>query len=190
MKINNINTNLSFGRVIQIKSDSQNQTSTDKTDKSTYEICKILNSERTHKYSNQQAQSIRDFFKSILDDYNGQNGILMRKNDSGDIVLISGKEAKKISRIEKKFSEPQKSSLVNLIIRTSLPNKKYGKTYSNLEFKTGHKSKSDFSIFNQIIYSTADLTYGHKSDGFIHEAAPEESNTIYKIEYEEKVLGI
>lgn len=177
----------SFGRIIKIDSDSASQNQNKKIDNSTFEIGKILNSEQSKKYSKQQANSIREFFKSVLGDYNGHNGILLRKNDNGDVLLLSGKDAYKVQRIEKRIKylgEKRAQEQIKQILNGEVNNE-----YS-IEFKTGKKTKTGFDIFNKFIYCRTKYTYGTKIDGAIQENNHYGKKIICGIDYEEKSLNL
>ena len=94
---------VSFGRIIPVKSvtnpNSENRRK--RVDNSTFEIAKVLNSENSSVYTKEEATSIRDFFKTILGDYNGRNGILIRRTEAGDLFLISGADTQKLEKKEK-----------------------------------------------------------------------------------------
>ena len=182
-----VNTIPSFGRIIKINSDSYNPEQNKKIDNSTYEIGRILNSEPSKKYSNQQAKSIREFFKSVLGDYNGQNGILLRRTDNGDVFLLSGREAHKVHNIEKRtkyMGEKRAQEIIKQIYYKAV-NPEY-----SIEFKTGHKTKNGFSVFNEILYSRTKLTYGTRIDGTIQENHPDGKKMLCGIDYEQQSLKI
>ncbi len=184
MKINQIP---SFGRIIKIYSDSQISNKNKKVDNSTFEICKILNSEPTNKYSKKQAQSIREFFKSVLGDYNGHNGILIRKTNLCDTYLFSGKDALKVKNIEKheKYMGERKAN--NLI--QNVFNRAFDPEYS-INFKTGFITKSGFNIFNEITYGRTKVTSGTIVDGIMQKYEPGKEKTISSIEYEQQSIQI
>lgn len=94
---------VSFGRIIPLKSvTNTNQINQRKrVDNSTFEVAKVLNSEKSLVYSENEAQKIRNFFKEILSDYNGRDGILIKKTGEGELFLISGKDAKHLQNKEK-----------------------------------------------------------------------------------------
>ncbi len=189
MQVNKI----SFGRIIPISSDSDNKKSDKRIDSSTYEICKILNSEHTSKYSKKQAASIREFFKSVLGDYNGQDGIIFKQSADGDIVLLSGKDAKEIKKLENKphFGQTEygKRTIANMLSKKLKDMKNNSKQYI-LYFRTGKETAKGFNIFNQISYGKLHVTYGKKTDGVIKETTSSDSNTIYKVSLEEKSLNL
>ena len=111
---------VSFGRIIPINSITAPDCSSKKkrVDNSTYDVAKVLNSEKTSAYSRAEAASIRNFFQNVLGDYNGKNGILMKRTQRGDDVLISGKDALTIKEIEKgktKNTEKTQSKIEELI---------------------------------------------------------------------------
>lgn len=94
---------VSFGRIIPVKS-ATNPSCENKrrrVDNSTFEVAKVLNGEKSSVYSNDEATQIRNFFKEVLGDYNGKNGILIRRTESGDLFMISGSDAEKLQKKEK-----------------------------------------------------------------------------------------
>ena len=94
---------VSFGRIIPVKSvtNPNFENKRRRVDNSTFEVAKVLNSEKSTVYSNDEATQIRHFFKEVLGDYNGKNGILIRRTESGDLFMISGADAKKLQHKEK-----------------------------------------------------------------------------------------
>ena len=92
MKVQSVNNAINFGRVIEIKSVTNPELASDrmKLDNSTYKINDILNSSDVTGYSRGERKSVRRFFKDILEDYNGYNGILIRRFGKNRIALISG----------------------------------------------------------------------------------------------------
>lgn len=103
---------VSFGRIIPVISTTAPDYSSTKkrVDNSTYDVAKVLNSEKTSAYSKAESASIRNFFQSVLGDYNGKNGVLMKRTQRGDVVLISGKDALTIKEIEKgRAKNPEKT---------------------------------------------------------------------------------
>ena len=94
---------VSFGRIIPVKSatNPNNENKRKRVDNSTFEVAKVLNSENSSVYSKKEADSIRNFFKTILGDYNGKNGILIRRTEAGDLFMISGEDAKKLEKKER-----------------------------------------------------------------------------------------
>ena len=103
---------VSFGRIIPVFSTTAPDYSSTKkrVDNSTYDVAKVLNSEKTSAYSKAESASIRNFFQSILGDYNGKNGVLMKRTQRGDVFLISGEDALSIKEIEKgKTKNPEKT---------------------------------------------------------------------------------
>lgn len=89
---------ISFGRIIPIKSVSSpcKNIQRKKVDKPTYEIAKVLNSEKSTVYSDSESKSIREFFQRITGDYNGKDGVLIKRTESGDTVLITGQDVQNI----------------------------------------------------------------------------------------------
>ena len=174
---------ISFGRIIPVNSITAPDYSSKRkrVDNSTYDVAKVLNSEKTSAYSRAEAASIRNFFQSALGDYNGKNGILMKRTQKGDDVLISGKDALLIKEIEKgKTKNPEKTQAkIEELIYTKLENG-HGKkketiitlgsskisrdslTYSQICGETPIKAKLDqFAYMNVQSYYTAQL------DGYI-----------------------
>lgn len=94
---------VSFGRVIPVKSvtNPSAENTRKRVDNSTFEIAKVLNSNNTPNYSKEEAQKIRNFFTEVLGDYNGKDGVLIRRTEAGDLFLISGKDAKHLQNKEK-----------------------------------------------------------------------------------------
>lgn len=94
MRINNISPGSAFGRVIKVNSISNPGRLNVPVDESTYDVARVLNGERVQNYSEKEAKRIRGFFKDILGDYNGKDGIVMRKIGK-DVFLLSGEDAAK-----------------------------------------------------------------------------------------------
>lgn len=94
---------VSFGRVIPVISmtNPSSENTRKRVDNSTFEVAKVLNSEKTNAYSKEEAQSIRNFFKDILGDYNGKDGILIKRTEAGDLYMLSGNDAEHIKGKEK-----------------------------------------------------------------------------------------
>lgn len=184
MRINNIGINTAFGRVIRLNAPPQKvEFSADDRDFGVlHELENVLNSRGSVAYTKNQANRIREFFKNILTDYNGENGIRIEKA-FGDTVIISGEDAKKVKEMEEKYgisyrniSNRQKSRgkgrnekavkpkdarvLIAREIQKRNENETLGKPKSeiNLLFKTPSKGKSkgrvDFSKFGIIEYSS------------------------------------
>ena len=105
MKVQSVNSIINFGRVIEIKSATNPELSKDrmKLDNFTYKINDILNSSDVSGYSREERKSIRRFFKDILEDYNGYNGILIRRFGKNRIALISGDDFNYFNRLEKNY---------------------------------------------------------------------------------------
>ena len=94
---------VTFGRVIPVKSvtNPSAENTRKRVDNSTFEIVRVLNSESTSIYSKEEAKSIRNFFKEILGDYNGKDGILIKRTEAGDLFMLSGKDAEHLKNKEK-----------------------------------------------------------------------------------------
>ena len=94
---------VSFGRVIPVKSvtNPSPENTRKRVDNSTFEVARVLNSEKSTTYSKEEAQIIRCFFKEILGDYNGKDGILIKRTEAGDLFMLSGKDAEHLQNKEK-----------------------------------------------------------------------------------------
>lgn len=138
---------VSFGRVIPITSLSapSKDIKTKRVDNSTYEIAKVLNSEKSTVYSKAEAKSIREFFQEILGDYNGKDGILIKRTNSGNTVLLSGEDARKM----------QGKEIVDGYINTKIEN--------------GHTKKKKDS---EIILSSSKLSYEDLTPAQKYNGAP------------------
>ena len=165
---------VSFGRIIPITSISapSKNIQRKKVDNPTYEIAKVLNSEKSTVYSRAEAKSIREFFQNILGDYNGKNGVLIKRTQAGDTVLISGKDAEHLKGKEKidgyvdlkiENGQNKKKKDSEIILSSSklefddlTPAQKYGGAPIKVKL-------DQFQYFNTQRYFTA------KVDGFIRE---------------------
>lgn len=187
---------ISFGRIIPINSITAPDCSSKKkrVDNSTYDVAKVLNSEKTSAYSRAEAASIRNFFQGVLGDYNGENGILMKRTQRGDDVLISGKDTIAIKEIEKgKIKNPQKTQAkIEEFIYARLENGQRKKqdstvilsssklsrdnlTFSQIYGETPIKAKLDqFAYMNVQSYYTAQL------DGFIRKDVKPTDNETFE----------
>lgn len=101
MKVNNINTAAAFTRAIRLLDGQANRISKydDEKMSSIRELQKVLNSRESEIHPDNTAQKIRNFFKEILGDYNGENGIIIRPFGR-KIILFSGKEADKLKQLD------------------------------------------------------------------------------------------
>ena len=143
---------VSFGRIIPIVSVTAPDCSVKKkrVDNSTYDVAKVLNSEKTSAYSRAESSSIRNYFQSILGDYNGKNGILMKRTNRGDVVLISGKDAQTIKEMEKNKKNPEKAQeKINELIYAKLENG-HGKKKESLIILDSSKLSRDSLNMAQI----------------------------------------
>ena len=143
---------VSFGRIIPIVSVTAPDCSVKKkrVDNSTYDVAKVLNSEKTSAYSRAESASIRNYFQSILGDYNGKNGILMKRTNRGDVVLISGKDAQTIKEMEKNKKNPEKAQeKINELIYAKLENG-HGKKKESLIILDSSKLSRDSLNMAQI----------------------------------------
>lgn len=164
--------NVSFGRIIPVKSVSNpnSEYQRSRVDNSTFEVVKVLNSEKSSKYSREESSKIRSFFQAVLGDYNGKNGILMKRTEDGDLVLLSGKDAKEAAKnktdinklIESKIEDGKKQKPDTQIVLSSSKLTEDGLTEKQKTGKEPIKTKlNQFQYLNTARYFTA------KVDGFI-----------------------
>ncbi len=104
MRINNIGANTTFGRVIKLNAPPQKVefSADDRNFGVLYELENVLNSRGSGVYTRNESNKIREFFKNILGDYSGKNGIMIEKA-FGDTVIISGDDAKKVKELEEQY---------------------------------------------------------------------------------------
>lgn len=97
MRVNNINSNPSFGRAIKIS--GFNMKSAARCDIEKMKLLDglqdVLNGKKSEAYSDNLAEKFRNFFKRILRDYNGKDGIVISPAGK-EMALFSGDEAKKV----------------------------------------------------------------------------------------------
>ena len=179
MKINSIN-NVSFKRTIPVTTSTFYETSGRELDKKTIEIAKVLNSKKTSSYTQESALNIRNFFKSVLGDYNGQNGVEFRKLPKEDtLVLLSGKDLNAIKQLEEKQKPIKKD--VNKSKTLSNRRKKQvidelhsqvdgvkGKPKSYLSFRTDYSNNK----VDSIKYCMKQLFYSPMVDGIVDRTKP------------------
>lgn len=174
---------VSFGRIIPINSITAPDCSSKKkrVDNSTYDVSKVLNSEKTSAYSRAEAASIRNFFQGVLGDYNGKNGILMKRTQRGDDVLISGKDALTIKEIEKgKTKNPEKTlAKIEELIYAKLENGNGKKQDSTVILSSSKLSRDNLTLsqicgetpikakLDQFSYTNIQSYYTAQLDGFI-----------------------
>lgn len=101
LRINNIAANTAFGRVVKLVAPKEKVefSANDRDYGVLYELGNVLNGRNSRVYTDNQANKIREFFKNILGDYNGENGIRIEKA-FGDTFIISGKDAEKLKALE------------------------------------------------------------------------------------------
>ncbi len=146
MQINSINNNISFGRIVKIVNTNAHPNSKEQKN-NTQDIISILKNLKVKKYSKEETAKIKNFFAGTLEDYNGKNEILYRTTKKGDNVLISGKDAieilkmeikqrKKINRLNKKIDMPERQKI-------SLADKSYNgiDSYINRRIEDGKGQK-------------------------------------------------
>ena len=153
MRINSINNNLSFGRVVKISNVNENSKS-NKQKNNTQEIVRVLKNQSTKMYSKEEAAKIKDFFAETLGDYNGKNEIIFRKTNDGTNVIISGNEANTVLLMELRKRKTEKrlnkqTNTTEKIKETIL--KKHDdeiNKFINRHFEDGRnqKTKSDFYL--------------------------------------------
>lgn len=105
MRVNNINSNLNFKRVIPIDYIPNKQAKNiNGVDEAFMEIQDILNSTEPFFYSKAESEKIRQFFKEKIEDYNGKNGVIFTKAN-GRTFLITGDDTKYIKSIKNELSK-------------------------------------------------------------------------------------
>ena len=158
---------VSFGRIIPVKSvtNPRAENRRKRVDNSTFEVGKVLNSKNTSTYSREEAKKIRNFFKEILGDYNGKNGVLIKRTEDGDLFIISGKDAEHLKNKEKiegyvglKAEDGRKTSKKDsqIVLSSSLLPLDYQPSRNPIKAKLDH-----FEYYNTQRYFTAKL------DGYI-----------------------
>ncbi len=202
MKINSINNQINFSRAILINTSKNKKTK----EKYISTIGKVLNSEPSDVYNIKEEKKIRNFFKESLGDYNGENGISIRKIQNNDIVLLSGQDAEAIKTIEtekRKDSTKSKMPLLenskNFVKNTCAAAVKE----INKRLENGHKEKpeSSFEILTPskgykacgIKYSSYNLTSNPIIDGhvdFEETASNKEVPKVLGCLYEELQMNI
>lgn len=173
---------VSFGRIIPINSITAPDYNSKKkrVDNSTYDVAKVLNSEKTSTYSKAEATSIRSFFQSILGDYNGKNGIIMKRTSRGDDVLISGKDAQTIKELDKNKKNPDKAQAkIEEFIYAKLENGHGKKKESMILLGSSKLSRDSLTVaqrcgetpikakLNQFAYLNTQSYYTAQLDGFM-----------------------
>lgn len=173
---------VSFGRIIPINSITAPDYNSKKkrVDNSTYDVAKVLNSEKTSTYSKTEATSIRSFFQSILGDYNGKNGIIMKRTSRGDDVLISGKDAQTIKELDKNKKNPDKAQAkIEEFIYAKLENGHGKKKESMILLGSSKLSRDSLTVaqrcgetpikakLNQFAYLNTQSYYTAQLDGFM-----------------------
>lgn len=192
MQINKINNTQNFGRTIKIYANPKQSPS--KLNSSLNEVSNVLNSKPSKLYGDKQSEKIRAFFKSILGDYNGKDGILFRKSEDGDIVLLSGNDASYINRIEKRkkyIGDDSSTRLVFKKIRERLEIAENGKKESTLELYSNNITNP--LKYNRFTYGEMLAVYGKESDGRYIAApnnTPRNKNKLFQVEYQEKSIEI
>ena len=166
MEISSVNSNFNFKRAIPVSTSMYYPNSGRALDESTIEVAKVLNSKNSS-YSHESTLRIRNFFKSVLGDYDGRSGIEFRKlPEQNMLVLLSGKDLNAIKRIEEE-QRPIKKSInksktksirkkkqaiqdlhlkVDAEIQRRLENGVDGKTKAHLNFKNDYLTNKVRSI--------------------------------------------
>lgn len=192
MKINRINSVQNFGKAIKLYPYSVQ--SGEKLNNLLNEVCNVLNSKPSNLYTESQAEKIRTFFGTMLSDYNGKDGILFRKSEDGDIVLLSGKDANAIRRLEKRkiyIGEDIVERVINKEInkRLQISSNENEEAVINLYSDNTRPCK----IFNRFSYGQMYSEYGEKSNGVIKKASENtkrNKKVVYKVDYEETSIEI
>ena len=213
MKINNLNNSISFKRVINVETPMSIDSKKGEIDKRTIELAKVLNNRHSSLYTQEEAESIKTFFKTILGDYDGRTNIEIRKPNAGkNVILLSGKDAKVIKKMEqeaalKKKSIQKSNSLsnrrkkeeqalltenINLEIYRRLENGDKGKqkTYIDLESR-GTKSNK----INYFKYWSINNFFTSIKDGAVQKQTkpsllPTEENKAQNVICEERVFRL
>lgn len=111
MRINSVNGATAFGRVVRLKAPPEkiDFSAVDREFGVLYELENVLNSKEIGSYTEDEADKIREFFKKILGDYNGENGVMIEKA-FGETVIISGEDAETVKELEKKHKVSYRNS--------------------------------------------------------------------------------
>ncbi|MCD7879275.1 MAG: hypothetical protein LUG16_04995 [Candidatus Gastranaerophilales bacterium] len=112
MKAGNVNNQVTFGRAIKIGT-NKGTGSTPALETSANNLCHVLNSQKPLLYPKKKTAEIKDFFQQTLGDYNGEKGVIVRKNENDTLILLSGKDADEIKLLETKQKKEKKSILMN-----------------------------------------------------------------------------
>ena len=174
LRVNNTGVNTSFGRIIRLNPPEGygDFSINNRVFGNLYELENVLNSRNSSVYTKNEANKIRDFFKKILGDYNGKNGIMIKKA-FGDTVVISGEDVKKVRELElqnnisysnldsgigkKKRRKEKKKGFIEIAekIRQANENGAFGKPDSIINKKKKKMSKTgsfDSSKFKKFEY--------------------------------------
>lgn len=189
MKINSVNSNLNFKRAIPVSTSVYYPNSGRALYENTIEVAKVLNSKKSSTYSQESAIKMKEFFKSVLVDYDGRAGIEFRKlPEQNMLVMLSGKDlnaikqieeeqrslkksinkSKTISRSKKKQSIEELHSKVDNEILRRLEDGVKGKPKSNLHFKIDYLNNK----VNSIKYCMKQSFYTALSNGFVDKSKP------------------
>ena len=212
MRVQPIISKINFGRVIEVKSVTNPELSKDrmKLDNSTYKISDILNSKKVTGYSKEEQNSIRSFFKDVLEDYNGYNGILIRRFGKNRIALISGGDFNYFNKMEKHYkndirylynndeakTKKRKAEFYKKFdnaIMSRLENGKHKKDESIIQFDSKQSSgkvkidKFKYTLFNQVYQYGED---GHTDDKGIITKKDKDRNAYTIVKYYEKALKL
>lgn len=95
MKINNINNNINFGKVIKIKDAQRDGSLYGEYTHTEQRIAQILSDEKCYDYSQEEKEQIKDFFKSLVED-----GKVLFKHVADGKYFVTGQEAKDIIAVE------------------------------------------------------------------------------------------
>lgn len=126
MRIGNINQSTNFGRIIKIHTTAPNLSKA-KEEKAITDLVKVLNNEKSKRYQVPIVHNqIKNYFSAILGDYDGKNTVLTQKYYD-EFYLVSGEEAKEISRIKKAvdmdlISSKKAQKKINEIFREKVEN--------------------------------------------------------------------
>lgn len=99
MRINNISNNVNFGQVTLVKT-SKNKKNSEAINDAVIEVTSVLNNQKSHIYSKEESDRIREFFRGTIQDYTGYNVVLTR-TVGDDTYLVTGSEAKDVMEYER-----------------------------------------------------------------------------------------
>lgn len=206
MKVHNV----SFARTIEIKSKSNSnfQNAYRKPDTATQEIQNVLNGNSSTVYSYEESKRIRQFFRSVLQDYNGANGIIIHKTGNGNVAMLSGQDlrtykklnsqaTKQVRKSSARFKESgsnQIQSQLDTFVNNKIENGKSNRPETTVYLETTGSNNSSKKVkYDSILYTNFVKEYSHRCDGFIDKKFPLQSHpsktaNCLNVSYEQKEL--